>query len=752
MKPNNLWKPWSLAVSTLTMLVVASASVADDWTNWRGPNRDGVSTEKNLPDDVNDVLWMKKDISCRSTPIVMNGKVYIISRTGEGEQEQERVVCMDAKTGDVVWEHRFSIFFTPIVSVRLGWTVAAGDEETGNVYVHGTQGFLFCFDGETGEVKWQKSLTEELGRITGYGGRVTSPVVDGNLVMISMLSSNWGAQGGGGCRFFAFDKHTGEIVWWNTTGIRPSNSYRCVPIVTTLNGQRVLISGGGDGNIHAFQVNTGRKVWSFPFGNGAMNPAQIIDGTRLYCAHGEEIPGRATVGRLACLELKSGTPEIVWELDGIEFKYPSPMLYDGKLYIPSRQGYLYCYDAKTGERLWRSKFGRNCTSSPVFGDGKIYVSAVEGMFQIMNAETGKRMSTRKFQPADPRFDVEVQGSAAISNGCVYFGTTEEFYCLGAHAPPQKTRTLSAAVPAAGVSGSKESPAHLQVVPAEVTLKAGESIELKANFFDANGNLIGPAKPTFSMAAMGGGAGLSPDAKRPILEGTMKGNVFTASSSGQGQAGVIVCKAGDLEAKVRVRQVPTLPYTEDFESIPPGLVPGGWTNTQLRYVTTKLDDGNTVLMKTAKIAVPFYRQWYAFAGTPDMNGYTVEADVMGEQVDSAMPNMGLTANRYILQLVGNEQELRVSAWDAIPRVSAEIKYDWKPDTWYRMKLSVEVGEDSAKVLGKVWVKGEAEPTDWTIELEDSNPNRSGSPGIYGSAQGIKPPALGTQIYYDNVSIK
>ncbi|MEM7240251.1 MAG: PQQ-binding-like beta-propeller repeat protein [Pseudomonadota bacterium] len=88
---------------------------------------------------------------------------------------------------------------------------------------------MFCFDGETGRVKWQKSLTEEFGRITGYGGRVTSPVVDGNLVIISMISSNWGATGGGGVRFLAFDKKTGEMVWWNTTGIRPSNTYRCVP-------------------------------------------------------------------------------------------------------------------------------------------------------------------------------------------------------------------------------------------------------------------------------------------------------------------------------------------------------------------------------------------------------------------------------------------------------------------------------------------------------------------------------------------
>ena len=208
---------------------------AAEWANWRGPERNGVSRETALPDDVEDVLWKKSDVSCRSTPIVMNDKVYIVSRIGEGANEQERVVCMNAKTGDLIWEHRFGIFFTPIVSVRLGWTVPFGDPETGNVYAHGTQGLLFCFDGETGKVKWQKSLTEEFGRITGYGGRVTSPIVEGELVIISMISSNWGAHGGGGVRFLAFDKNNGEMVWWSTTGIRPSNTYRCIPVVTTIN-------------------------------------------------------------------------------------------------------------------------------------------------------------------------------------------------------------------------------------------------------------------------------------------------------------------------------------------------------------------------------------------------------------------------------------------------------------------------------------------------------------------------------------
>ncbi|MEM6471470.1 MAG: PQQ-binding-like beta-propeller repeat protein [Planctomycetota bacterium] len=731
-------------------LLACSAATAADWTSWRGPEQNGVSRETGLPDDIENVLWKKDDVSCRSTPIVMNDKVYIVSKVGEDADEQERVVCMDAKTGDVIWQHRFGIFFTPIVSIRLGWTVPFGDPETGNVYAHGTQGLLFCFDGETGEVKWKKSLTEEFGRITGYGGRVTSPIVEGDLVIISMISSNWGAHGGGGVRFLAFDKRTGEMVWWSSTGLRPSNTYRCVPVVTTINGQRILISGGGDGNLHAFQVNTGKKVWSFEFGNGAMNPAPVVEGKFLYAAHGEEIPGRATVGRLACFDISGTEPKIVWEKDGIEFKYPSPMLQGGKLFLPDRQGRLYCFDATTGERLWRAKFGRNCTGSPAFGDGKIYLSSVHGYFHILDAEDkGKRISRKRFQPADPKFDVEVQGSAAIANGCVFFGTTEEFYCLGTYKKTELQIPPQPSIPPANPSGE---PAQLQVIPAEVTVSAGDKVDFTAKLFDANGQFIKATPIELSLAAMRPGPGLGEGVTLPVLKGEINGASFTAPQIAGGQSGSLLATAGGLKASVRVRQVPTLPYTEDFESTGPGLIPGGWTNTQLRYVTTKLNDGNTVLMKTARIAVPFYRQWYGFIGTPDMDGYTISSDVMGEQVRDNMPNMGITANRYLLQMVGNEQKLRISAWDAIPRVAEEIDFAWEPNTWYRLKVTVKVSGDQAEVLGKAWKKSDAEPSEWNLKLVDKNPNRTGPPGIYGSALGIQPPKTGTPIYYDNVTVE
>ena len=202
-----------------------------------GPARRGMPCrEAGLPDSFDparkekgNVLWTQP-YGGRSAPLVLDGKLYLINGAGDGLEEGERVMCFDEKTGKPLWSHKFNVFHTDIVSVRLGWTNLAGDPETGNVYAHGTQGFLFCFNRD-GKVLWQHSLTEEYGRISGYGGRLTSPVVDGDLVVISMLNASWGEYARGGCRFVAFDKNTGAVVWWASTGLQPKDTYYSCPVV-----------------------------------------------------------------------------------------------------------------------------------------------------------------------------------------------------------------------------------------------------------------------------------------------------------------------------------------------------------------------------------------------------------------------------------------------------------------------------------------------------------------------------------------
>src|SRR5437588_3211656 len=149
-------------LSLLMLLPISATARAGDWSNWRGPEQTGVSRETGLPDKWDpsgeNLIWHAK-FGGRTTPIVQKGRVYLITRVGDGVTQQERVLSLDEKTGKVVWEHKFNVFHSDIVADRLGWTNMVGDPETDTVFAHGTQGLLMCFD-RTVKILWQHSMTE----------------------------------------------------------------------------------------------------------------------------------------------------------------------------------------------------------------------------------------------------------------------------------------------------------------------------------------------------------------------------------------------------------------------------------------------------------------------------------------------------------------------------------------------------------------------------------------------------------------
>ena len=121
------------------------------------------------------MLW-QSEIGGRSTPIILNGRVYLNCRTAHNITDpkqrvhaQEQVVCWDANTGKIVWQDAFNVFETDIPQARIGWASMVGDTETGNVYVHSVSGLFRCYSGD-GKLLWEHSLSEEFGRVSGYGG------------------------------------------------------------------------------------------------------------------------------------------------------------------------------------------------------------------------------------------------------------------------------------------------------------------------------------------------------------------------------------------------------------------------------------------------------------------------------------------------------------------------------------------------------------------------------------------------------
>src|ERR1035438_8573485 len=174
-------------IAAALFLGAQSTSFAGDWPDWRGPNRDGTSNEKGLPDKWSlqgDNLAWKALYGGRSTPVILGDRLYLENTSGARETEQERLMCFNVDTGRLLWEYKFNVFQSDVPAHRVGWASPVADPETGNVYSFGVNDLLTALTRD-GKKIWERSITEEFSPFTTHGGRTVSPMIDGNLVIVS---------------------------------------------------------------------------------------------------------------------------------------------------------------------------------------------------------------------------------------------------------------------------------------------------------------------------------------------------------------------------------------------------------------------------------------------------------------------------------------------------------------------------------------------------------------------------------------
>ena len=726
----------NLTVGAGLVALAVGSVLAEEWPDWRGPRQNGTSLETGLvsswSQDGTNLIW-KAPLIGRSTPVVVDGRVCVMSRTDDARNlRQERVACYDAGTGKQLWEHRYNVYHTTVPFNRVAWGSPVADPPTGNLYTLGVAGQLHAYD-PAGQIVWSHFLTEEYGRQSGYGGRTQSPIVDGDLVIVAVVNTGWGAQSAPRDRYFAFDKRTGELVWVSTPGKNPEDfNNQSVPVVTEIGGQRLLINGNADGRIYALRVGTGEKVWEFQLSKRGINSNVVVDGNMVYATHSEENVDGATMGRVVAID-GTGTGDVTktherWRADEVEVGYSTPTAGDGRLYVVDNGANLIALEAKTGRHLWSHSLGTVGKGSPVLADGKLYVTEVNGHFLIVApGPDGARELDREAIAMPEGRHAEMYGSPAVADGRIYFTTEEGLYCIGDKSKPYR-RSKPAPKPAPAPAPKGEGPAaSLQVVPAEVLVRPGEAAKFRARTFDAKGRLIGEVAATWALDGVTGS--LDPASGQVVLD-----------PKTPFQAGSVTATAGGLAASARVRAIADLPWSFDFESTPEGRAPvwwiGGGNPWQIRTV-----DGNKVLVKVVRDVGLLRNETYL--GWPTASNYTIQADVWAEKKGRKIPDMGLIANGYTLDLMGGNQQLQLRSWASEQRNSKEIAFAWEPGAWLTMKLRVEVRANGCHVAGKVWPRDTAEPAEWTIEVDDPLPIASGSPGLIGYSP--------VEIHYDDIRV-
>ena len=389
---------------------------------------------------------------------------------------------------------------------------------------------------------------------------------------------------------------------------------------------------------------------------------------------------------------------------------------------------LYVLDAASGDRIGsRIPLGTVMRGSPLYGDGKIYAVTANGRWYILAPDEQK--GAKKLKNGRLLRGEDCLASPVCAAGRIYLATTGRLYCL---ADESKSSAAVSPPPAAVEAPVSEDPqpALLQVVPADALLKPAQSQQFTARLFNGRGQLLREVSADFTV---NGGGSITAD------------GVFTAAADQHHTAVVVTAAAEGIAGQARLRIVPPLPWKFDFEDISlrggVGEPPATWVGCRYRHVIRELD-GNKVMVKLNTIPKGTRsRGWF---GPSDLSNYTIQADVRGAIQDDKMPDIGIIAQGYAMDLQGESQKLQIRSWVPQLRMARTIDFPWEPNVWYTMRLRAEVRDGKALLQGKVWRRGESEPAEWTIQAEDPAPTLSGSPGLYGNAKDA-------EIFLDNILV-
>jgi len=327
-----------LLATSLIHLTAAQSTLGEDWPRWRGPRADGTWKAPPLP-----ARWPEGGPREQwRVPIgggyagisVVGDRVYTMDRQQE-PQEVERVLCFDAASGKLLWQHAYPVAYGDL-SYGNG-PRAAPTVHQGRVYTLGAVGHAHCLDAATGEVIWKIDLVgAENARLSTWG-MAASPVIYQDLVILHA-----GVRPDG-C-FTAHQRSTGREVW--RAGSDPAGY--CTPILVDSPSGKQLI-GWTPEHILGLAPASGEKLWSIPY----KITYGVSIATPIYQQGLVLVAGYWHGSKAVRLGENPSDAELAWE----ENRYlrglmSQPLYRDGYAYLLDKQHGLTCFRLATGEMIW----------------------------------------------------------------------------------------------------------------------------------------------------------------------------------------------------------------------------------------------------------------------------------------------------------------------------------------------------------------------------------------------------------------
>ncbi len=412
---------WSMVV---TLFLCGDVAFAENWPNWRGPTRDGISAETNLPvewDTEQNIAWKRAMPAWSgSTPVIWNELIFINVAVDDDNLE---LWCLDRNTGETLWARPLSDGNRRLRKQNMSSPSPVTDGE--RVWVMTGTGIIKAFDLE-GDELWTRNIPESYGAFGLNWGYASSPLLHGDALYVQVLH---GMRTDDPSYVLRLNAETGETVWRverPTEAVRESPDSYTTPALLEYDGTTEIVITGGDA-VTGHALDTGRELWRADGLNPTRNRSYRIIASPV--VHDGLIYAPTRVKPL--LALRPGgrgdvlDTNVVWATDNGP-DVPTPVT-DGELfYVVNDSGIVFVSDAKTGDPVYgpvRIQTG-TYSASPVLADGKIYITNEGGMTTVF--KTGPTFEVL----AENDFDDYCLSSPAISDGQIFIRTTGYLYAIG----------------------------------------------------------------------------------------------------------------------------------------------------------------------------------------------------------------------------------------------------------------------------------------------------------------------------------
>ena len=379
-----------------------AAKPAAEWSQWRGPTRDGVCPKgwfTPWPGTEPKVLWRAQVGAGCSSMVLSKGRLYTMGNTGSKELDAEKksrdvVWCLDAETGREVWKHEYEAPF--LLAQDAGGPNSTPFSDGKFLYTVSKLGIVHCLDAEKGSVIWQRNLVadeKQLKSLSIWGGAVASPLVVGDVVIVSVGLAH------------GLEKTTGKTLY----EIKGANRW-ISPMLVETGGRTAVVIGqekGKEQGFLGFDAAGGEKVFSMPgFKTYVCNPIFFDDKVFV------SVRGCDGGTRLYPVDPQKENPDPLWQTK--EGSYWGNAVRCGELVFVGEEKDFACLDLKTGEVKWSEKSLSN--TQPVLSDGKVLTMRPDGkLFVIEAAAEYKVLAQAQAVPRGTKFSI----SPALSPGRLY---------------------------------------------------------------------------------------------------------------------------------------------------------------------------------------------------------------------------------------------------------------------------------------------------------------------------------------------